>query len=481
MLIIFFGRVFQFTLLLLVIRIATTYLPPEEMGRLSLITTTVAFFALLFINPVGMFINRRFHAWDGLGRASYYLKLHWLYLLIVCLVAAVCLIVFNQISAFGFQFNLVWLLLLVCGSLLFNTINQTSIPLLNMLEHRGRFILLTLATIVAGLVSSFLLVTSYEKTAELWMFGLLIGQGLAALIGVKMLFNKLRPKVNVSKPTWPHFHHAFHFAWPVAISVGFNWLQTQGYRFFVVDALGLVDLGLFVVGYGISAGLIAAFESVVTTYFQPKFYKNVSGNNSVEQSLAWNKYAGALLPSLIVVMLIIIGLAPELTYLIVGPEYQSASQFIVWGVLAEGGRVIASIYSLSAHAKMKTQLLLVPNIISSCACIALIWALAPEFGASGVGWARALAAFGMVLIMHNMMTRVFNLKVPYILLLKGAALGGILIAVAVEGRRMLQAASSLVEAGVLIIGIGLIFLPIFFWLLYPFLPQRHTKEENEFL
>ena len=97
-----------------------------------------------------------------------------------------------------------------------------------------------------------------------------------------MLFDKLKPQVKVSKPTSEHFWLLFHFAWPVAISVGFNWLQTQGYRFLMADTLGLVDLGLFVVGYGISAGLIAAFESVLTTYFQPKFYKNVSRNNSVE-------------------------------------------------------------------------------------------------------------------------------------------------------------------------------------------------------
>ena len=197
-------------------------------------------------------------------------------------------------------------LLHVCGSLFFNTINQTAIPSLNLLEYRGRFIVLTLVTILVGLASSFLLVKAFEPNAEFWLLGLLIGQTVISLIGVKMLFNKLHPEVSVDKPTQIHFKLLFAFAWPVAISVGLNWVQTQGYRFLIVDSLGLEALGLFVAGYGISAGLLAAFESVLTTYFQPRLYKRVNNNNIAEQTLAWNKYAAAILPSLILVTFLLV-------------------------------------------------------------------------------------------------------------------------------------------------------------------------------
>ncbi len=442
------------------------------MGRLSLITAATTFFALFLVNPVGMFINRRFHAWDALGRAKYYLKLHWIYLLIVSVVAAASLAALNKIHAFGFQFNTAWLLVLVCGSLLFNTINQTAIPSLNMLEFRGRFVTLTLATIGAGLVSSFLLVRAFEPKAEYWLLGLLIGQAVFAVIGVTVFFDKLKPPVTVPTPTRAHLSLLFSFAWPVAISVGFNWLQTQGYRFFVADSLGLVALGLFVTGYGISAGLMAAFESVLTTYFQPKFYKRVSNNDMAEQSLAWNKYAGAILPSLMLVTFLLAGLAPELTRFMVGPAYQSASQFVVWGVLAEGARVVAGVYSMSAHAKMKTRLLLLPNLLGAVICIALIWALAPALGAHGVGLARALAGIGMVVAMHYLMIVALEMKLPYWLLLKGTTMGVALLLIATAGRWAMGGTESLISAGFLIVVTGSAFLPMFYWLLYPFLPRH---------
>jgi O-antigen/teichoic acid export membrane protein len=474
LILIIFGRAAQFVLLLLVMRVATSYLPPDELGRLSLITAATAFFALFLVNPVGMFINRRFHSWDALGHAKYYLKLHWLYLLVVSLVAAASLAALNRLHAFGFQFNTAWLLVLTCGSLLFNTINQTAIPSLNLLELRVRFITLTLSTIGASLVSSFLLVSVFQPTAEYWLLGLLIGQSLFAVIGVKLFFDKLQPESPVQMPSRAHLKLLFNFAWPVAISVGFNWLQTQSYRFLVVDSLGLVALGLFVAGYGISAGLMAAFESVLATYFQPKFYKRVSNNDRAEQSLAWNKYAGAILPSLMLVTFLLAGLAPELTRFMVGPAYQSASQFVVWGVLAEGARVLAGVYSISAHAKMKTRLLLLPNLLGAVICFALIWALAPAMGAHGVGLALSLAGLGMVVAMHFLMIMALEMKLPYRLLLKGAAMGAILFSIASAGRWALGGTDSLTSASFLIVGTGLVFLPMFYWLLYPFLP-RHDK------
>lgn len=474
MLTIIAGRAAQFVLLLLAMRMATSYLPPAEMGRLSLITAATTLFALFLVNPVGMFINRRFHAWDALGRAKYYLKLHWIYLVAVSMAAAASLAVLNQVHAFGFQFNTTWLLILVCGALIFNTVNQTAIPSLNLMEFRGRFMSLTLATIGAGLASSYALVEIFQPTAEYWLLGLLIGQTIFAVIGVKLFFDKLRPEGPHAKISRPQLRLLFDFAWPVAISVGFNWLQTQGYRFFVADSLGLVALGLFVVGYGISAGLMAAFESVLTTYFQPRFYKRVSTSSLAEQSLAWNKYAGAILPSLMLVTFLLAGLAPELTRFIVGPAYQSASQYVVWGVLAEGARVLAGVYSMSAHAKMKTSLLLLPNLLGAVVCIALIWTLAPVLGAHGVGLACALAGIGVVGAMHYLMSGKLEMKLPYGLLLKGTTMGAALLLIATAGRWVLGGTESLISAGILMVATGLAFLPMFYWLLYPFLP-RHDK------
>jgi O-antigen/teichoic acid export membrane protein len=470
------GNAAQFILLLLGMRLATSYLPPEEMGRLSLIMAVTAFFALFLVNPVGMFVNRRFHTWDSLGRARYYLKLHSLYLLMVSGIAVGSLAVLNTLGAFGVQFNIAWLLVLVCSSLFFNTINQTAAPSLNLLEFRGWYFILTLATIAMGLVSAYVLVRVFSATAEFWLLGLLIGQAIFAVVGVAVLFTKLQTSVPAHRPTTVQLRVLFGFAWPVAISVGFNWLQMQGYRFLAVDSLGFGALGLFIVGYGICAALLGGFEVVMTTYLQPHFYKTASNSNLTTQSLAWNTYAGAILPSLVLVAFILIALAPELTRFMVAPAYQSSSQFVVWGVLAESARVVAGVYGMSAHAKMKTRLLILPNFMGAMVCTALILELVPKLGAHGVGLARTIAGITLVLAMHYTMTTALAMRLPYRPLLKAAIMGVLLWLMALAGRWAMGGTASLTSAGFLIVVIGLIFLPIFYWLMFPFLPGNDKYE-----
>ncbi len=476
MIVVLLGNAALFILLLLGMRLATSYLPPEEMGRLSLIMATTAFFALFLVNPVGMYINRRLHAWDELGRAKYYFKLYSLYLLAVGLIAAGILAVSKILGILGLQFNMTWLLVLVCGSLFFNTINQTAIPSLNLLEFRGRFFILTLATIAMGLVSAYSLVHAFSSVAEYWLMGQLIGQAVFAVVGVVVLFAKLQKSVVAQRPTNAHLRVLFSFAWPVAVSVGFNWLQMQGYRFLAADSLGLAALGLFVVGYGICAALLGGFEIVMTTYLQPYFYKSASNSDGTKQSLAWNTYAAAILPSLVLVAFILIALAPELTRFMVGPAYQSSSQFVVWGVLAEGARVVAGVYSMSAHAKMKTRLLILPNIMGAIICTALIFTLAPKLGAHGVGLARTIAGIGLVFAMHYLMIASLAMQLPYRLLLKAVFLGVLLWLMAVAGRWAIGGTASLTSATLLIVVVGLAFLPMFYYLMFPFLPANNKYE-----
>jgi O-antigen/teichoic acid export membrane protein len=189
--------------------------------------------------------------------------------------------------------------------------------------------------------------------------------------------------------------------------------------------------------------------------------------------LAWNTYAGAILPSLVLVTFILIALAPELTRFMVGPAYQSSSQFVVWGVLAEGARVVAGVYGMSAHAKMKTRLLLLPNLLGAITCTAFILVLAPKLGAHGVGLARALAGIGLVLAMHYLMITALEMKLPNRLLLKAAVMGVLLWLMASAGRWAMGGTGNLSSAGFLVVAVGLAFMTIFYWLMFPFLPKKY--------
>ena len=110
------------------------------MGNVSLIMTTIVFFAMLLVNPVGMFIYRLLHAWHQNGLALSYFVLGIYYLSIVASLAAISIPYLITIQLINFDISVGWMISLVVGYLFVNTINQTAIPSLNMLGYINKYI-----------------------------------------------------------------------------------------------------------------------------------------------------------------------------------------------------------------------------------------------------------------------------------------------------------------------------------------------------
>jgi O-antigen/teichoic acid export membrane protein len=474
LIIIILGRTAQFLLALVMMRVATTLLSPVEMGRVSLVLTTIAFFALFLVNPVGMFINRRLHSWQANGTARHYLISYVNYLLMVMSIAAICLPLLYVIGVMNFGISLDWLIFLVCGSLLFNTINQTAIPSLNLLGDSGKFVLLSVASILVSFICATLLVLMVQPSAQYWLLGLLTGQTILGCIGTKVLFARLQETGTINVPPTIHRQHLqaiFSFAWPVAIAAGFGWVQGQGYRYLIEGQLGLAQLGLFVAGYGISAGMIAAFESVLTTYFQPRLYRDVSNYHPVRQAHAWQRYAASVIPSLVLTVAFIVMLAPELTRIFLGENFQSAAEYVVWGALAEAARVLMGIYSLIAHVHMRTRWLIWPSLVGAVLSISLCLLLIPHFGAAGAGMGLVSAGFAVVVTMHVLLAHHVGGGAPIRPMLMAGVSAAALWGMALGLRYLLNAQGWWVIVGVLSL-VGITYLG----LQYLFLRQHLTEK-----
>ena len=476
MLLIAFGRFAQFFLIFATIKASTTLLPPEEMAKVFLVASIVAFYALLLLNPVGMFMNRRLHVWNAVGKVQHYYNYFWLYLLTVCGVAIASLWIFVETGWVSIHTTTALTLLLVGGSLLFTTVNQVVIPGLNLLGYRGWFVALTLATGAMSLVAAIIFVIGFAPRAENWIIGLLLGQLVFAALGWKIFFTKLNVQDVLQKPTKQHINALIDFAWPISIAVGLGWMQTQSYRFMMESSLGLHALGLFAAGYGISAGIISAFESVFTTYLQPTFYKNIANDNKLKQSEAWSDYAGAIFPSLILVGSVILATAPELTRAMLGSEYWSSFQFIGWGVGAELARVASGVYGMVAHARMKTRLLITPSLVGASLSITLIWLLMSKQGSNGVGAALMLSSVTTFILTYVFTRKELTVKLPKKMLIMSLSMGLVLILLAEILRRENGSIGSLFVVVAQLFIVGIIFFLFQYILIRPLLHGNKTHE-----
>lgn len=462
------GRIAQFILSLVVLRVATQVLSPAEMGRMSLVISTIAFFTVLLIYPVGTFINRRLHTWHESGQVAHYFSRYWKYLFVVSMAVALVLTMNQTVGIVDLQTDILWLLVLVCGSMLFNTANQTVISSLNLLDFKGWFIGLTLLTVAVGFLFSLFFVRHYEPKAEYWLFGQIVGQLLLAIWGAKILSGKVRSSSSRVNISWGQIIALLAFAWPVTVSVGLNWMQTQGYRFLMENQAGLVSLGLFFAGYGVSAGLISAIETILATYFQPKFYKQISSDNHLEQSAAWNEYAQIMLPALLLTGIFVAILAQEIAYLLLAPAFWPASAFIVWGACAETLRAAAGVFGLIAHAKMNTKMLLFPHTVGAVTAIGLAWYLLPAMGAAGVGAALVAAGIGTLIPMVLVARTQIRISLAPSRLLWSFGLGAVIFFLAAGIRLLLGENHTILAILPMLILLGLLFGAFQLAMLRPF-------------
>jgi O-antigen/teichoic acid export membrane protein len=454
------GRAAQMLLLLMMMRAASTYLPPDEMGRMALLNSSTALFALFLINPVGMFINRRLISWDAAGQIKHYFGIYYGYIVLVCLFVMALIVLSASLGLDASHTPIFWLVFLICGSLLINTINQTLIPSLNLLGFSAWFMGLTLGTIATGFLLAVLFSEVFKPSAELWLAGLLAGQLLFAGLGARVFYGKIQSKpVERSGLSRAHINMLFMFAWPVMLAAGLNWLQTQGYRFFMSQSLGLSALGLFVAGYGLSAGLISGVETILTTYFQPRFYRSVNEEKSGAHAIAWNVYANAIIPSVLLFVVFVAVVAPQITRLLLGPQYASSAQYVVWGALAEATRVVVSVYAMAAHAKMRTTWLLWPNVTGAILAVVLVACMVPGFGAVGAGIALTATGLALIVMWHVKLRKEMQISLAWRRIFKGICMGGALACCAVLLRTPLQgfaepvsALAMLALSGVLLLG-----------------------------
>jgi O-antigen/teichoic acid export membrane protein len=472
------GRVLQFALALIIIRIATNVLSPVEMGRMGLVTATTALFAYTLVNPVGMFVNRRLHTWQIHGRLRYNFRIYWVYLVLVAATAVAAVWLMKDTVGIGLNISMTWILILVGGSLVFNTCNTTYIPSLNLMGYPRGFIVLTIATLLLGLTLSLILTHICGAHAEYWLLGLLLGQMVVGLVGRHVFFRLVQPKHqpdNHEHARLPQILLLFAFAWPLTLSVGLNWIQSQSYRFIVQKQVGLAQLGLLIAGCTIGAGIIIAAEQTLTMYFQPRFYRGIASSSVVSHTRAWNDYASAIVPSIIITDFVIAALAPELTRILASQQFQSASRFVVWGALAESARVLVGVYALVAHARMRTRVLLFPNAIGAFSSLILVYLLVSRSGAKGAVIGLAAAGAVSVVVSHFIMRSELPFSIPMRRSLTAVLLGMVIFALAAGLRPALMHYRGFGSHILLVAMTGLLFMCVQWYFLRSLLVGASTE------
>lgn len=421
------GRFAQALITVAAMRLLTSLLSPSQVGSVYLMLSFAAFFGLFLISPVGNYINRKLHGWHQRGQLLSRFKLFNIYVVGVSILSLPLILLGKSVMGFGADIPLVHFMVAVAFYVYAVTWNQTAVPTLNMLGHRGAFVGLSVLSAALGLLFSAGLSFFVARTAFYW----LCGQAFALFLGYLLAMRELRSEISEvtdykrasSVMSGENLMAIRSFAVPLSVSALFMWMQTQSYRVIVERFAGPEFLGYLVVGLGISASLGGVTESLVQQLYFPGFYRSLNGSSKEGRRSALSGLVNKTIPAYIVLAAFSFCMARQLTQLLAAPAFQYAWKFVLVGAVIELFRMSTNIFAAAAHAEMKTAALVKPYVLGGgMTAAAVLTACLLGAPAHVIPVVLAAGGLGAALIMWYCMGKVSCLEIDGATVLKSLLL-----------------------------------------------------------
>jgi len=412
LLIIVIGRIIQIFIMMISIRLVTTLLTPSEIGNYYILFALMAFYNLVFMNPIETYINRHLIL---LKETNNLLNIIFVFLIWCVLVAFISIpistFIYNKFEYID-NFEISIFLIFIFISLIISSLYQKIIFGLNILGYRKVFMIYFVLTLLVGLVIASLIVMFYKNNAISWLSGLLISEFLFLFIIFKLFIQK--DTLNIyyikDKLTKELLKKILLFSLPIGITTFLMWGQNTAYRL-VVDYLYSAEvLGMIAVGLAVSSAVFNAIQSIAMQYFNPIFLKNIHNARKNERTKAWNDMAKKIVPIYILASFFTISMSQVLIKVLLDEKFHDVYIYTILGVGIEFFRVMTNLLINVSQSEYKTHSTIKPYLIGFIISLGLITFV--DFGTNYYMIPLVLCiAYSLVyLYMYINMKRILDIK-----------------------------------------------------------------------
>ena len=449
------GRALQVFAGLLTIKAATTILSPREWGSVNQVMSLAVLGASTLLAPVSTYIGRGFLEWLDEGtlhrRLGSYVRLVLAASLVLALAAWAIQAEAPLVSGVGPE----WVGALVALYVVGYSLHTLATSGLNMLGHRLAYVAFGNIAAWGGLALAMYLSRGGGRP-ETWLLGLYGGFLLSTLaylllkhyVRKAFLFRSVASGENVPFDGWT----VFMFVWPQAVVFSLWWVQSQSYRFILDRLTDVAFVGLFAAAYMVCSVPMQTFENLFNEFYSPTLYRALKNQGDLGIVQAWDAYASAYLPAVILFGAFLAGNATFLVKLLLGERFQVVAPILILPALTETMRAMSSsLYTLGV-AKIDMTINLPPVLAGALVAPVLVYLLAPHDPLIGTGIALFVASAAVLGTVVPMSHRVLPVTWPRRRILAALALGlplGLMghlmdtsLGELTEGRALLALASS---------------------------------------
>lgn len=426
------GRVLLIAYSVISLRLATEILGTAQIGVMHVVLSAVAMVALL-IGSISLYFNRQFIEWHLEGRLLANIRRYTVFLIIAaCVACTLFSVVYAVLGDKWTQVKLSWLLVILVGNLLITSLNGNLLSGLNSLGYRSRYVLLSNLAGWGGLAFALAGAILFERRAEYWLCGLLIGQVASLALALCSIRRaKAVPiwaALNLVKSPDFRFWPVFRFSWPLTVCTGLYWIQRESFRPIMASVWDIETVGLFSVGFSVGMLVLASFETLFREYYAPIYYRAIAHSTYEQKLVAWNRYADAYFPAVVLVFLFVGSGGEFFLRLLASEEFQDVGSVVIWGALSQ-----AVIMFYAAYVNLTTGLtdnlsLIAPSFIGAVVVIVLLLSLTGSGPFLGTGLAVVLGLTTSAGATAFQMSRKHQVRIPWARMLQATFWGAPLVA-----------------------------------------------------
>ena len=420
------GRGLQVLAGLVTIKMATTLLSPSDVGSMNQLMSLAVLGTSAVLIPMAAYIGRGCLEWMDTGILSRRLGS---YLLVVLAVAPVLGLVAWVIQS---QLILVagvgaaWVGGLVALYTVGFSLHTMGTSGLNLIGHRFLYVLFGNIAVWSGLILA-LWYSAGAASPEMWLLGIFCGFLLSSL-SYAFLNRYARagaPAISSDAPGMLPFdwRTVFMFVWPQAMVFVLWWIQSQSYRFVLSWVADIATVGLFAAGYMICSVPMQTFESLFNEFYSPTLYRALKGQDREGMARAWNAYAAAYIPAVILFGAFLVGNAAFMVKLFLGDQFQVITPILMWPALTETFRAITSTLHQLGLAKIDMTVNVLPVVVGALVAPPLVYFLAPYEPLLGTALALLTAGMAVFAVVVPISCRALPVAWPIRRIIYAIALG----------------------------------------------------------
>ena len=426
LLILSLGRGLQVLAGLVTIKTATTLLSPSDVGSMNQLMSLAILGTSAVLTPVAAYISRGCLEWMDVGTLSRRLGSYFLVVLAVAPVLGLVAWAIQSQLMLVAGVGAAWVGGLVALYTVGFSLHTMGTSGLNLIGHRVLYILFGNIAAWGGLV----LAVRYSKgeaSPEMWLLGIFCGFLLSSL-SYALLDRYARAGVSSHSSDGPgmlpfDWRTVFMFVWPQAIVFVLWWIQSQSYRFVLTWVADIATVGLFAAGYMMCSVPMQTFETLFNEFYSPTLYRALKGQDREGMARAWNAYAAAYIPAVILFGAFLVGSVAFMVRLLLGEQFQAVTPILIWPALTETVRAISSTLHQLGLAKVDMTVSVLPVLVGALVAPTLVYFLAPHEPLLGTALALLAAGVAVFAVVIPVSCRALPVVWPIRRIIYAAALG----------------------------------------------------------